>query len=165
MKKCSKCGIEKDEKEFPYQSKKQNKLMSNCSVCRKEYQKNRRHINIYETRAKDKERYYKNREVRIETARRFRKNNPEKTRATMLKSKYGITQEDYNKMLLKQQNKCAICNRDMNEYGKIFCVDHNHETNKVRGLLCDPCNYGLGFYEKHKDKYIEYLKQHDVQSN
>lgn len=30
-----------------------------------------------------------------------------------------------------------------------------------KGLLCDPCNYGLGFYEKHKDKYIEYLKKHD----
>jgi len=66
---------------------------------------------------------------------------------------------DYDKTLNIQNNKCAICERDMNEYGKIFCVDHNHTTGKVRGLLCDTCNYGLGFYEKHKNKYIDYLKK------
>ena len=41
-------------------------------------------------------------------------------------------------MLYAQNNKCAICERDMSEYGKIFCVDHNRTTGKVRGLLCDP---------------------------
>ena len=64
-------------------------------------------------------------------------------------------------MLLNQNGECAICNRSMSEYGKKLCVDHNHITGEVRGLLCDPCNYGLGFYEKHSDKYIEYLKKHE----
>lgn len=161
MKQCSKCREIKPVSEFPYQNKATGKLMAHCKSCRKLYQKSFRWKDIEKTRLNDKERYYANQEARKENAKRFRKNHPEKTRATMLKCKYGITQNDYNEKLVEQNNKCAICGRDMNEYGKIFCVDHNHTTNKVRGLLCDPCNYGLGFYEKYKEKYIAYLKIHE----
>jgi len=161
MKKCSKCSETKPKSEFPFQNKSIEKLMSHCKSCRKLYQISSRWKDIEKTRSRDKERYYANQEVRKESAKRFRKNHPEKTRATMLKSKYGITQDDYNSKLVEQNNKCAICGRDMADYGKIFCVDHNHTTNKVRGLLCDPCNYGLGFYEKHSDKYIKYLKLYE----
>lgn len=161
MKKCSKCGIEKPLSEFPFQNRLQNKYMSNCKVCRSIYQNEYRFRNIEKTRKKDKERYYANQDQRKECAKKFRRNNPEKTRKTHLKYKYGITQNDYNVKLEFQNNKCAICGRDMTEYGKVFCVDHNHTTNKVRGLLCDPCNYGLGFYEKHKEKYTAYLKLYE----
>jgi hypothetical protein len=56
---------------------------------------------------------------------------------------YGITTEEYDALLLSQGNKCAICcgenlgNRDWN-------VDHDHNTNKVRGILCHSCNLLLG---------------------
>jgi hypothetical protein len=98
---------------------------------------------------------------RVEYAREYRVKYPERTRATNWKSKYGITPEQFYDKLEKQNNKCAICCRDMSDYGNIFSVDHNHTTGAIRGLLCDPCNYGLGFYEKHKDKYIEYLKNYE----
>ncbi len=55
---------------------------------------------------------------------------------------YGITIEDYNKMFAEQEGKCGICGtHSMEEY---LCVDHDHKTMEVRGLLCQPCNLGLG---------------------
>lgn len=159
MKKCSKCGEIKEISLFPKQDA--IKIMSHCKECRKKYNKQHRQKDIEKTRQNDRNRYKKNAEHRREYARNYRKNNPEKTRETHLKSKYGITTSDYNNMLNNQNNKCAVCERDMNDYGKVFCVDHNHTTNKIRGLVCDPCNYGIGFYEKHKDKYIKYLLKYD----
>ena len=161
MKKCSICKEEKELNEFPFQNKKLNKIMSACKVCKSIIQKeNRKRLGKIQ-KEKDRILYQKNKEHRVNYAREYRVKYPERTRSSNLKQKYGITQNDYDKTLNMQNNKCAICERDMNEYGKIFCVDHNHTTGKVRGLLCDPCNYGLGFYEKHSDKYIEYLKKHE----
>jgi hypothetical protein len=161
MKKCSICKVEKDFNEFPFQNKKENKLMSACKNCKSNIQKEKRINNNEWQRQKDRDNYQKFKERRILYAREYRKQNPQKIRESNLKSKYGITQLDYDKMLISQNNKCAICDRDMHKYGKIFCVDHNHSTGNVRGLLCDPCNYGLGFYEKHKDKYLKYLNNND----
>lgn len=66
---------------------------------------------------------------------------------------YGITREDYNRMLAEQVGKCAICGGDP-EGGRAsrlpvaaFHVDHDHETGKVRGLLCAHCNTGLGKFK------------------
>jgi len=72
-----------------------------------------------------------------------------------LKHQYGITLEEYNKILEKQQGVCAICKESENivdkNTGNIkrLAVDHCHETNIVRGLLCQSCNTALG---KFKDK-------------
>jgi len=163
MKRCSKCKTEKALIEFSFQNKKTGKLMSHCKSCRNSYNREYRHIDIVATRKKDKERYKKNAERRREYAREYRRKYPERTRATNWKVNYGITPEYFYGMLKEQDNKCAICGRDMDDYGKIFCVDHNHKSGKVRGLLCDPCNYGIGFYEKHKDKYKVYLSKYDLQ--
>jgi hypothetical protein len=161
MKQCTICKEKKEFNEFPFQNKKLNKIMSACKVCKSIIQKeNRKKLGEIQ-KQKDRILYQKNKEHRVNYAREYRVKYPERTRATNLKQKYGITQNDYDKMLNLQNNKCAICSRDMGQCGKIFCVDHNHTTGKVRGLLCDPCNYGLGFYEKHKDKYIEYLKKYE----
>lgn len=75
-----------------------------------------------------------------------------------LKTKYGISIEDYNKMVEEQKNKCAICLSELNPP----LVDHCHQTNKVRGLLCQSCNSGLGFFYdeiKYLRSAIEYLKK------
>lgn len=62
--------------------------------------------------------------------------------------KYGITQHDYNALLASQGGVCGICGSDDPSKGragnKFFCVDHDHITGRVRGLLCVPCNTGLG---------------------
>jgi Recombination endonuclease VII len=57
---------------------------------------------------------------------------------------YGITLEDYDIMLARQNGACAICSRIPD---KRLAVDHCHTSGKVRGLLCAKCNSGLAFYE------------------
>lgn len=59
------------------------------------------------------------------------------------KCKYGLSQEEYENLFVKQNNKCAICGREFDETLKAF-VDHCHTTDKVRGLLCTNCNTLLG---------------------
>lgn len=56
--------------------------------------------------------------------------------------RYGITVEDFMDMRRAQDLKCAICHEE-----KDLVVDHDHETGKVRGLLCGTCNTRLGIYE------------------
>lgn len=79
-----------------------------------------------------------------------------------LKYTYGISLVEYEEMLLKQNNKCAICKVDKSEFSKRLCVDHCHKTGKIRGLLCNNCNTILGFYETRleqiKIQLEEYLK-------
>jgi hypothetical protein len=59
-----------------------------------------------------------------------------------LESVYGISQEQYEAMVARQGGLCAICNTKPD---KTLCVDHCHETGRVRGLLCSSCNSMLGF--------------------
>ena len=72
---------------------------------------------------------------------------------TNLKSRYGITKDEWHWMLKEQYGKCKICNREMeielgNGNNSIGChVDHCHETGIIRGLLCNSCNKGLGFFK------------------
>lgn len=158
MKVCKICNKEKDDVEF---SNGKFQTIKTCNECKRRIQRERRKNNLESQRLKDNAEYQKSKEHRLKYAKDYRKKYPERTRATNWKAKYGITPEEFYAKLAAQNNKCAICGRDMNDYTRIFCVDHNHTTNKVRGLLCDPCNYGLGFYEKHKDKYVAYLELYD----
>lgn len=87
------------------------------------------------------------RETRVDWA----KNNPEKVRDTKYKRKYQLTLDQYNEMYLKQGGVCAVCfeSETMKYLGKIreLCVDHDHKTGKVRGLLCSNCNRALGLLQ------------------
>jgi len=57
---------------------------------------------------------------------------------------YGITLKDYDKMLEEQGDKCKICKTKVPGGHGRFHVDHDHLTNKIRGLLCMNCNHMLG---------------------
>ena len=58
-----------------------------------------------------------------------------------LKNKYGITLEEYNEMA---KDGCDICGKTSEENKSCLIVDHDHETGKLRGVLCTVCNTGLG---------------------
>jgi Recombination endonuclease VII len=62
-----------------------------------------------------------------------------------LKKAYGITQNDYNEMLIAQKGVCKICSIQKEE---TLHVDHNHTTGKIRGLLCNRCNMSLGMVKE-----------------
>lgn len=66
----------------------------------------------------------------------------EKNRNTDYIRKFGITLDEYNEMFANQEGKCGICGKHSLE--QHLSVDHSHETKEVRGLLCQPCNLGLG---------------------
>lgn len=70
----------------------------------------------------------------------------ERARISRLGKKFGLTVEDYNSLLLSQNGSCAICH-GCNTNSKRLAVDHCHTTGKVRGLLCDSCNLGLGMFK------------------
>lgn len=73
----------------------------------------------------------------------------------LLERQYGITSEDYARMLKSQSGKCAICGKKPK--GSLH-VDHCHETQRIRKLLCVKCNMALGVYEANRDKFEKYLR-------
>lgn len=87
-----------------------------------------------------------------------------------LKTRYGITQETHDAMLMKQNGGCACCGVLLDSSCKelIPHVDHVHdETKRVRGLLCGPCNRGLGQFKDSVEileKATKYLKEHQCQT-
>jgi hypothetical protein len=72
--------------------------------------------------------------------RKWSRNNPRTVRNLSLRKLYGITIDDYEHMYRTQDGKCAIC---FERFEKLD-VDHNHQTTKVRALLCKSCNLALG---------------------
>jgi len=96
----------------------------------------------------------------------WRKDNIEKctahARKSNLKIKFKMSIEDYNALLDSQNGKCSLCNKTPEENGKALSVDHNHKTGKVRGLLCDNCNKGIGFLKENTEilqKAIKYIEK------
>lgn len=65
-----------------------------------------------------------------------------KRRNSFLKQNYGITHEDYLEILKSQKGGCALCFRKPHKLP--LHIDHDHKTNKIRGLLCHQCNWYLG---------------------
>ena len=65
-------------------------------------------------------------------------------RAKNLKTRYGITEDQYLDMLRRQQGRCAICDLRHLDHDGPLVVDHCHTTLEIRGLLCDACNTSLG---------------------
>jgi hypothetical protein len=107
------------------------------------YQRNRDRYREYH------QKYHEaNREKRRAYARAYYRRNKIKWRISDLARKYGLTVEDYERMAGQQSGLCAICSRRPNvaedSETAILIVDHCHETGRVRGLLCGPCNRGIG---------------------
>ena len=83
-----------------------------------------------------------------------------------LKKAYGISLQDYNELLTKQNGRCSICGVNNNGYyrkkPRAFAVDHCHTTSKIRGLLCSDCNTGIGLLKDNIDllnNAIKYLNK------
>lgn len=68
----------------------------------------------------------------------------EKSRWNRIKRTYGLSKEDYNKILEAQDGRCFICQRTVDQVkkskSKYLTVDHCHQSGRIRGLLCSDCN-------------------------
>ena len=119
---CSKCGVKKERSEFHKDSARADGITSYCKPCK------------------------------LKINQKWRGENPEgllqSQRRTKRKRVYGVTPEEYDRILLDQNNQCAICKKTI---GHEASVDHNHETGQVRGLLCRNCNAGIGLLQDNSE--------------
>lgn len=140
-KNCTVCKLNKSTKEFCFDKRMKLKLSSKCKACN--------YLKLKEWRAK-------NRLKVNESNKAYKKRHPEQTRQHRLKhskiyykktgwkkrilKRYGISYTTFESMKLEQKNKCAICDKEEVE----LHIDHCHKTGKIRGLLCQKCNTGIG---------------------
>jgi hypothetical protein len=122
MKLCVKCQVIKEDFSF---RKRENTLRSYCRDCEN---------------FSYREYYKKNKASLLEVKKNYNKLNKEKNKFRDIKKLYGLSKESYNLMLTAQKGLCYICKNAM----KKICIDHCHNTGKVRGLLCNSCNILLG---------------------
>lgn len=83
---------------------------------------------------------------------------PDIVRNDNLWQQHGITTEDYNRMYVAQEGKCGICKKHFER----MHVDHCHETNRIRELLCGNCNLGIGNLQDDAEiiqNALEYIKK------
>lgn len=99
---------------------------------------------------KGRERYIRNKEQKLQYSKQYRKQNKDRARDNQLKRLYGITLQEYNQLLLQQNNCCGLCGI---EPIKVPVVDHDHTSLKVRGIICQGCNIIVGFFEARPEAF------------
>lgn len=145
---CTKCGLMKEEPSAVGSRK--------CQDCLNQDVRERRKANPETYRAINKRWRSKNRESHCKAKR---DHYHQKGWHQKLKREYGITLEEFCCMEEEQGNKCAICGL-VSE--KRMCVDHDHETGTVRGLLCPACNKMIGMSKDNPsvlERAAEYLRE------
>lgn len=144
---CSTCETEKSFTEFPSVGRR-------CKRC--VYEK------MLDWRRNNKDRV-------AATRKRWLERHPGRIKElgtkSAMKLRYGITPECYAALLKSQGESCAICGTQNNPKRRL-CIDHAHDDDHVRGLLCDKCNVGLGAFGDRPDLLIaaaEYLRRKSSQ--
>lgn len=158
-KRCSKCKEEKELDHFYNEKRYSYGKSSVCKECKKKDTKNR---------AKRKLETEEGKKLNQKRAKSYREREPDKYKWSVKQASYKklglfITKEEYDQMYINQKGKCAICNNPPTGFKKSLCLDHCHDTIKIRGLLCDNCNAGLGKFKDNIEvltKAVEYLRKH-----
>lgn len=166
LKYCGSCQDQKTLDKFGNNKSTKDGKQAYCRQCRAEIQR------LSPEKQKERTKKYKirNRDKILERGRIYAAKRREESkehvyfmnRRSALKKNYGMTLEEYNDMLESQNGVCKICcglNTHSNR-GNLY-VDHCHSTGKVRGLLCNYCNSGLGNARDRIDileKMIIYLR-------
>lgn len=124
-------------------------------------------MNSTQAKKERNKRYYQKNKQKLKTKSKLYRNRPdiaEKERRRFLKKSSGATLEDFNTMFENQQGYCKICGKHQANLKRALNVDHNHKTGKLRGLLCNSCNLGLGMFKDNLillELAIKYLKEND----
>lgn len=126
MKKCRRCNEEKLKSEFHKYSASPDGLNYMCKSC----------FIIYRNSPEERK--------QRGTSSKYTLGTKEYDRDCYLRSVYKITLFEYNALLKEQNYSCAICGITQDKLLQNLCVDHDHLTQNVRGLLCPECNQGIG---------------------
>ena len=153
MRVCKRCGIKRSYVDFHIVKECRGGRRPVCKFCIREQQKKR---------------YDSNTKFACARQRKWNALNKQTIRQMNLKKQYGITLEQYNTMFIFQGGVCLVCGRPetASRNGKVknLSVDHNHVTDKIRGLLCQKCNSALGLLEDNPviiKSLLEYIIKND----
>jgi hypothetical protein len=114
-------------------------------------------------RLRDRARYQAKRKDIIAQNKAYGQRNKHKRKGYVLKTRYGITQEDWERLFDEQGRVCGICSSSAHSDHRDWHTDHDHATGEVRGILCARCNHLLGHARDNVttlSNAIEYLKKH-----
>jgi hypothetical protein len=139
MKHCKTCNTTKPISDFGLLRGKPRHI---CKECRKQ---------------ESKDWYEKNKDRKKALSQKYKHIKKDKD----LQSTYGINLATYNQMLVEQGRRCKICQAPQGDLKRSLCVDHDHNTGKVRGLLCDNCNRSLGLLKDNVnilERAVSYLQ-------
>ena len=113
-------------------------------------------------RAARKENYEAHREERLAKAKKDYQDDPYRKRLHAVKTKFGLSKDEYEQMRKEADGRCGICGQPQTKRFKYLSVDHDHKTGQVRELLCNDCNLGLGCFKDDPErvrKALEYLER------
>lgn len=155
--------------EFEIMSYKDPEYLKNWKKANPEKVEAYRLKGLENSRKRGRKWYYKHHEENklnsAKYAKEWRQNNPEKRKTIKRRhdlKKYGITEEQYEDMVLHQLGVCAICEKEQKDNSRRLDIDHCHKTGKVRGLLCSKCNTALGLLNEELElfnKAVNYLRK------
>jgi len=160
MKVCTKCKIPRELISYRKDKSRKDGLHPHCNICNNQVQRAWYDKNKKVAKQQARKSYHNNKSKISERRKTDRKAHPEKyTDASKLRYdpaknklnswKYAgmknMSHERYDEMLKNQKHACAICKKSQTCFKRKLCVDHNHSTGEVRGLLCDACNRGIGY--------------------
>jgi hypothetical protein len=171
---CSKCGKKKPLGEFHLDRKAKDGHSGQGKACKKAWGKhNRQRLTAYnaewarqnpaKVKASTQRRYSKHKTAILQRSAEYKKRNPDRRHANDLRTKYGLNQDAHDQLLAAQAGHCALCDvaPEQNGRKKRLCVDHDHVTRAVRGLLCDKHNRAIGLFNDDPEmlaRAIVYLK-------
>ena len=99
---------------------------------------------------------------RAEYNRRYNEKNPSQKRDLSLKKRYGISLDDFNALVRSQGECCALC---LEPLGDDMVIDHDHKTQRIRGVLHNNCNTGIGLFRedpKRLECALRYVRENCV---
>lgn len=102
----------------------------------------------------------------IQKCKEWVSKNKDKRKYNLIKYETGLTKEQFNELFVFQEGVCGICGGEIGE--RRLCVDHDHNSMLIRGLLCAQCNTGLGFFKDSKEflsRAIYYLDNNYTTKN
>jgi hypothetical protein len=168
-KRCTRCGAVKSLDDFYRHDGCRDGVRPECKACNLAEKAKRHRENPEPARARTRQWQQDNPERYRDKAAAYAADGRKKLsdRRSYLKRKYGITLEEYDEMLVRQDGRCAICRCEPRPDISLH-VDHDHGSGAIRSLLCFRCNVAIGLIAEDPDHLRaieEYFFEHDPEAH